>query len=124
MSSVVDNITVDCADPWELAQFWTKVTGRPIGEEDEQGDPEVGILLDSGVTLLFIGVPEPKAGKNRLHVCLKPDNLTRDEEVERLLELGAKLHSDHRREDGGGWVVLQDPEGNEFCVQRSAAEMS
>ncbi|MGV9293345.1 MULTISPECIES: VOC family protein [Amycolatopsis] len=122
MTSYVDNITVDCADPWELAQFWTQVTGRPVGEDDKPGEEEIGVTLDSGVTLLFIAVPEPKTIKNRLHVCLKPDNGTRDEEVERLLEIGATLHSDHRREDGSGWVVLQDPEGNEFCVQRSVAE--
>ncbi|MFD2472431.1 VOC family protein [Amycolatopsis silviterrae] len=124
MTAYVDNITVDCADPWQLAQFWTQVTGRPVGEDDKQGDEEIGITLDSGVTLLFIAVPEPKTSKNRLHVCLKPDDATRDEEVERLLKAGATLHSDHRREDGGGWVVLQDPEGNEFCVQRSVAEMA
>ena len=121
MTSVVHNITVDCADPWELAKFWTEVTGRPVGEDDHQGDPEIGITLDSGVTLLFIAVPEPKAGKNRLHLCLRPD-VPRDEEVDRLLKLGATLHSDHRRGDGSGWAVLQDPEGNEFCVLRSAAE--
>ena len=121
MTSVVDNITVDCADPWQLAQFWTQVTGRPVGEDDKQGDPEIGITLDSGVTLLFIAVPEPKTVKNRLHLCLTPD-VPREEEVDRLLKLGATLHSDHRREDGSGWAVLQDPEGNEFCVLRSAAE--
>ncbi|WP_043835433.1 MULTISPECIES: VOC family protein [unclassified Amycolatopsis] len=122
MTSYVDNITVDCADPWALAQFWTKVTGRPVGEDDRQGDPEIGITLDSGVTLLFIAVPETKTVKNRMHLCLAPDDGTRDEEVDRLLKLGATLHSDHRRDDGTGWAVLQDPEGNEFCVLRSAAE--
>nr|WP_324617267.1 VOC family protein [Streptomyces bicolor] len=60
-------------------------------------------------------VPEPKAGKNRLHLCLRPDT-SRDAEVERLLTLGASLVADHRRPDGWGWVVLADPEGNEFCV--------
>ncbi|WP_275294348.1 VOC family protein [Amycolatopsis sp. La24] len=122
MTSYVDNITVDCADPWALAQFWTKVTGRPVGEDGRQGDPEIGITLDSGVTLLFIAVPETKTIKNRMHLCLAPDDGTRDEEVDRLLKLGATLHSDHRRDDGTGWAVLQDPEGNEFCVLRSAAE--
>ncbi|GAA1032279.1 MULTISPECIES: VOC family protein [Amycolatopsis] len=121
MTSVVDNITVDCADPWKLAQFWTQVTGRPVGEDDKPGEEEIGITLDSGVTLLFIAVPEPKTTKNRLHLCLTPD-VPREEEVDRLLKLGATLHSDHRREDGSGWAVLRDPEGNEFCVLRSAAE--
>ncbi|MFF0145623.1 hypothetical protein ATK36_1815 [Amycolatopsis sulphurea] len=121
MTAVVQNISVDCADPWQLAQFWTAVTGRPVGSDDRPGDPEIGIELDSGVLLLFLAVPEPKAGKNRLHLCLRPDR-PRDEEVEHLLALGATLHSDHRRPDGTGWAVLQDPEGNEFCVLRSAEE--
>ncbi|GAA3575422.1 VOC family protein [Amycolatopsis ultiminotia] len=121
MTAVVDKITVDCTDPWQLAQFWTAVTGRPVDDEDQPGDPEVGIALESGVMMLFIAVPEPKAGKNRLHVCLRPD-VPRDEEVQRLLSLGATLYADHRRPDGTGWAVLQDPEGNEFCVERSAAE--
>jgi predicted enzyme related to lactoylglutathione lyase len=59
--------------------------------------------------------------KNRLHLCLQPD-IPRDEEVERLLGLGATLFDDRRNPDGTGWAVLTDPEGNEFCVLRSAAE--
>jgi len=67
-------------------------------------------------------VPEPKTVKNRVHLDLMPDDRTRDEEVERLLGIGAALVADHRKPDGGGWVVLADPGGNEFCVERSAAE--
>jgi predicted enzyme related to lactoylglutathione lyase len=67
-------------------------------------------------------VPEPKTVKNRVHLDLMPDDRTRDEEVERLLGIGATLVADHRRPDGAGWVVLADPEGNEFCIERSAAE--
>jgi hypothetical protein len=53
-----------------------------------------------------------------------PTERTRDEEVERVLGMGAKLYEDHRVPDGRGWVTLQDPEGNEFCVERSDAERS
>ncbi len=60
--------------------------------------------------------------KNRLHVDLQPTDRTRDEEVARLLGIGATLYADHRRPDGKGWAVLADPEGNEFCVERSDAE--
>ena len=67
-------------------------------------------------------MPEPKTVKNRVHLDLEPTDRTRDEEVERLLKIGATLVADHRRPDGTGWVVLADPEGNEFCVERSAAE--
>jgi predicted enzyme related to lactoylglutathione lyase len=67
-------------------------------------------------------VPEPKTDKNRVHLDLVPADGTRDEEVERLLGIGATLVADHRRPDGTGWVVLADPEGNELCIERSAAE--
>jgi Glyoxalase-like domain len=67
-------------------------------------------------------VPEAKTVKNRVHLDLEPDDRTRDQEVERLLGIGATLVDDQRRPDGRGWVVLADPEGNEFCVERSPAE--
>jgi predicted enzyme related to lactoylglutathione lyase len=60
--------------------------------------------------------------KNRLHLDLIPTSGTRDSEVTRLVGIGATIVADQRRPDGKGWVVLADPEGNEFCVERSAAE--
>ncbi len=121
MPSSVLNVSVDCADPYPLCRFWSQVTGKPIPDEDQPGDDEVGFELNDGTTLLFLRVPEPKTVKNRLHLCLQPD-IPRDEEVERLLGLGATLVDDRRHPDGTGWAVLGDPEGNEFCVLRSAAE--
>jgi hypothetical protein len=119
------NITVDCADPYILATFWSQVTGYQEDPEDPNnpGDPE-GFLhgQDGQPNLLFVTVPEPKTVKNRVHLDLMPTDRTRDQEVERLLGLGASLVADHRRPDGSGWVVLADPEGHEFCVERSAAE--
>ncbi|MFI9006871.1 VOC family protein [Actinosynnema sp. NPDC053489] len=123
MTSLVHHITVDCRDAYALAGFWSQVTGRPISADDQPGDPEALVALGEGPGLLFIQVPEPKAVKNRLHLDLRPD-IPRDAEVERLLGIGAALVSDMRRPDGTGWVVLADPEGNEFCVERSAAERS
>ncbi len=67
-------------------------------------------------------MPESKAGKNRVHLDVVPTDRTRDEEVERLVALGASQLDDRRRPDGTGWVVLADPEGNEFCVERSDGE--
>ena len=67
--------------------------------------------------LLFIEVPEAKQVKNRVHFDLDPVEGSRDEELARLLELGATVVDDRRLPDGTGWVVLADPEGNEFCVQ-------
>jgi predicted enzyme related to lactoylglutathione lyase len=121
MPSSVLNVSVDCADPYQLCRFWSEVTGKPIPEEDQPGDDEVGFELNDGTTLLFLRVPGPKTVKNRLHLCLQPD-IARDEEISRILGLGATLVNDLRNPDGTGWAVLADPEGNEFCVLRSAAE--
>ena len=125
MTALPRNITFDCADPYLLATFWSQVTGYQEDPEDgnEPGDPEGFLAGPEGQpNLLFIAVPEPKSVKNRVHLDLMPADRTRDEEVERLLKIGATLVADHRRPDGTGWVVLADPEGNEFCVERSAAE--
>jgi hypothetical protein len=59
-----------------------------------------------------------------MHLDLQPHDRTREEEVARLLGLGASVVEDHRKEDGSGWVWLADPEGNDFCVERSADERS
>jgi predicted enzyme related to lactoylglutathione lyase len=79
---------------------------------------------DGRTRVLFIEVPEPKQGKNRLHFDLRPVDLTREQEVERLIALGATVLADHRRPDGSGWCTLADPEGNEFCVLRSDLEVA
>jgi hypothetical protein len=125
MTACPHNITFDCADPYALAGFWSQVTGYEEDPENgnQPGDPE-GLLVgpDGQPNLLFIAVPEPKTVKNRVHLDLRPTDRTRDEEVDRLLGLGASLVADHRQPDGTGWAVLADPEGNEFCVERSAAE--
>ena len=78
---------------------------------------------DGATRLLFIEVPDAKQVKNRLHLDLRPADGGRDAELERLLGLGATEVDDRRLPDGRGWVVLADPEGNEFCILRSVAEM-
>ncbi len=82
---------------------------------------ETAVILPEGLQLYFNQVPERKTVKNRIHLCLRPET-SREEEVQRLLGLGATLVADRREPDGAGWTVLADPEGNEFCVLRSAAE--
>ncbi|MEJ7652983.1 MAG: VOC family protein [Chloroflexia bacterium] len=122
MTSRINHITFDCADPYALAGFWSQVLGYQEDPENPNapGDPEGFIAPpDGGPALLFIIVPEPKSVKNRVHLDIMPTDRTRDEEVARLLELGAVQVADHRRSDGTGWAVLADPEGNEFCVERS-----
>ncbi|MEU2559868.1 VOC family protein [Streptomyces longispororuber] len=122
MVSVVQNVAIDCANPYELARFWSGVTGRPLHPEDAPGDRETQVLLSArGPVLHFNQVPEAKAGKNRVHLCLRPET-SRDQEVERLLGLGATFVADHRNPDGSGWAILADPEGNEFCVLRSDSD--
>ncbi len=121
MTSDLLNVAFDCTDPYRLALFWSEVTGCSVSEDDHPGDPEASVPLTNGTRLWFNQVPEAKVVKNRLHVCLQPDTL-RDEEVERLMAAGATMVADRRKDDGTGWAVMADPEGNEFCVLRSAAE--
>lgn len=121
MTSLVRHMTFDCSDAYRQATFWAEVLGGKLADDDFPGDPEA-LVEAEGVTLLFVTVPDAKAGKNRVHVDLQPQDRTREEEVERLLALGATLVGDHRRPDGRGWATLADLEGNEFCVERSAAE--
>ncbi|MFD7082449.1 VOC family protein [Streptomyces sp. NPDC002181] len=116
----IRTITFDCTgDPYDLGLFWSGLLGRPLADDDKPGDPEA-VIEDpqGGPTLLFVRVPEGKEAKNRIHLDLKPHGRTREEEVARVQALGARLVADHTRPDGGGWVVLADPEGNEFCVER------
>jgi len=125
MTMRVSNVTFDCDDPYTLAQFWSEVTGfREDPENGNEPDDPEGLLVapDNQLNLLFIKVPEPKSVKNRVHLDFMPTECTHVEEVARLLTIGATLVDDHRQPDGTGWVVFADPEGNEFCVERSAAE--
>ncbi|WP_411111244.1 VOC family protein [Streptomyces sp. c-19] len=119
MTSLVRHVTIDCADAHALAAFWAQVLDAEVTAEDGVGDPEV---VSAGADLLFIQVPEAKTVKNRVHLDLQPQDRTRDEEIERLLGLGATLVDDRRNPDGTGWATLADPEGNEFCVERNAVE--
>lgn len=118
----VHNITFDCADARALARFWSHLTGWNVYYDS---DPEVLVApsyphADTG--LLFIPVPEGKTAKNRVHLDLQPIGLTRDEAVTQALTLGARVLADHRTTDGAGWVTMADPEGNEFCLERSDSE--
>jgi catechol 2,3-dioxygenase-like lactoylglutathione lyase family enzyme len=125
MTSSFRNVTVDCRDPVALARFWAAVLGWNVYFDD---DPEVLVAPSyppsGGPTMLFIPVPEPRTVKNRVHVDLMPTDRTRDEEIARLVDLGATLVEDHRDKSGEGlgWMWLADPEGNDFCVERSAQE--
>ena len=131
MASRVTEISVDCADPVSLARFWAAALDYVVLDEDPDlveigpaGRVDEQLLADvrSGPvapTIFFARVPEGKVVKNRLHLDLSPVDADRDTEVARLEELGAR-RTDLAPADST-WVVMLDPEGNEFCVLRSLA---
>ncbi|HEX6873426.1 MAG TPA: VOC family protein [Micromonosporaceae bacterium] len=127
MVSFISHTTVDCANAYALSCWWRDVLGYIDVPDDpnEPGHPECMITSpDQRHRLLFIEVPDGKQVKNRIHFDLRPQAGTRDEELVRLLQLGATQVGDLRNPDGTGWVVLADPEGNEFCILRSRAEVA
>jgi hypothetical protein len=132
MASRLTEISLDCHDPDLLAAFWTAALDWVVLDR-EPGLVEIGParsddqgLLDavrSGPvppTMFLAAVEEGKVVKNRMHLDLSPVDCSRDEEVERLLALGA-TRADVGQTGEESWVVLADPEGNEFCVLRSLA---
>jgi Glyoxalase-like domain len=106
-------VAVDAADPARLSRWWAEVLGYRILDESAD-DVIVGPGEHASPVLYFTRTGEAKVGKNRLHIDLTPDD--RDAEVERLLDMGAR-HVDIGQGEPS-WVVLADPEGNEFCVLR------
>lgn len=127
--AIIRTITFDCTDPGVVGRFWELLLGWPLETTpDGSGAFDIGEAFltnpRGGPNLLFQRVPEPKQVKNRVHLDLGPTDRTRDLEVKRLSAAGATVVGDHRNPDGTGWVVMADPEGNEFCVERSDAERS
>jgi hypothetical protein len=126
MGSRLTEISVDCHDPVAQAAFWAAALGYHVVHTEEglveiapweREPPDLAEQVRQGpvvATLLFATVPEAKTVKNRLHLDVRPIDSSHEAEVERLIGLGAR-----RADVGQGevpWVVLADPEGNEFCV--------
>jgi predicted enzyme related to lactoylglutathione lyase len=113
------NVTFDCIDARVVAEFWSAVTGFPLERVDMPGNPFwIASAPGGGLPrLVFVSVPEQKAIKNRVHLDLMPDRYDQAGELERLTALGARVIDDRRELDPGGWVVMADPEGNEFCLE-------
>jgi hypothetical protein len=122
MTSKFTELAIDCADPAGLARFWCSVLGYEV-----QGDDDGVITIGSPVVpegknrpgpvppvLTFARVPEGKTVKNRVHLDVNPTDREQDEEIARLVGLGATVVGDNRPEFS--WVTLADPEGNEFDV--------
>jgi hypothetical protein len=114
MSLRLGNVTVDCADPRRVAEFWSAALDQPIDEGGSEFFVTIGLHDQASTTgWFFIKVPEGKSGKNRVHVDLRSDD--RATEVARLIGLGAQPFGDYD-EYGAKWTTLLDVEGNEFCV--------
>jgi predicted enzyme related to lactoylglutathione lyase len=122
VTSSIRWISYDCADPEPLARFYAAVTGWPLDPDNEPDESAVLPPAPGQPGLLFTRVPEGKVVKNRLHLDLQPTDRTRDEEVDRVIGLGATVLADRRGANRTGWIVLADPEGNEFCMNTSPAE--
>jgi predicted enzyme related to lactoylglutathione lyase len=127
VASTLDTVTVDCAEPGRLANFWAASLAWVVDDADDEGafirPPEGGHGGSSRETvaarptgLFFQKVPEPKTVKNRIHLDLRPPD-SMAAEVERSKSLGATVQ---QRVDveGSFWTVMLDPEGNEFCILR------
>jgi Glyoxalase-like domain len=116
----IQNISIDAADPRSLAAFWEAALGwRRTFENDDEvvleppaGSPEDGIVPD----VVLLRVDDARVIKNRLHLDLRPTDQAA--EVARLEALGA-ARIDVGQADDVTWVVLSDPDGNEFCVLRA-----
>ena len=125
MASLISHTTVNTLDAYTLSCWWRDL----LGWTDVPGDPnepghEECMIVDpaTGRMVLFIEVDELQPKEGRFHFDLMPTDRTRDEEIQRVLELGARQVADRRNPDGTGWMVLADPDGNQFCVIRSAEE--
>ncbi|HMK99017.1 MAG TPA: VOC family protein [Acidimicrobiales bacterium] len=111
MSLEWEQTIVASRDASSLGRWWREALGWVV-VNDDPNEFEIRPKSDRFPGLLFVPVPEPKTAKNRLHLDFRPDD--QDREVERMLTLGAS-----RVDVGQGeqpWVVLSDPEGNEFCI--------
>jgi predicted enzyme related to lactoylglutathione lyase len=119
MTSRISHTSFDAIDAHAQSLFWSKVLDFTEDPDDPNlpGHEECLITSrDQSQLLLFITVTDGKQLKNRVHLDLRPADCSREEEVDRVVALGATFLADFRRPDGSGWITLADPEGNEFCI--------
>lgn len=122
-TSAISGIAIDAHDPRLVAGFWVEALRWEVLEDSDE-IVSIGPADGQGPGIDVIAVPEAKTVKNRLHLDLRPDGGTQADEVDRLLALGATV-ADVGQGPDVTWVVLADPEGNEFCVlQRSVQEVA
>jgi predicted enzyme related to lactoylglutathione lyase len=114
MPSQLAVIAIDAIQPQVVADFWCAVLGWHVVDEDS-GVISIAPQDETWPSIDVVAVPEGKTVKNRLHFDLRADGLSTTEELERLLALGARRTNVGQGPDVS-WVVLSDPEGNEFCL--------
>lgn len=107
-------VTLDCLNTDRLAEFWEQALSPLYYRRSLDAPPYLSLVSDHGPTLLLQRVPEAKQSKNRMHLDLGVSDV--QAEVDRMIDLGATVVSGDHAEIGFHWSVLQDPEGNEFCV--------
>lgn len=120
MACRISELVLDCRDPEALAAFWCEVLGFVVIHR-EDGDVEIGPREGFGglqPTLVLSRSEAPAPGKMRLHIDVNATDRDQDAELERLLAAGARP-ADVGQTGEESWVVLQDPEGNEFCLLRA-----
>jgi predicted enzyme related to lactoylglutathione lyase len=115
MGAKLTEVVIDCAEPRRVADFWAAVLGYEVVDTGQLGEVEIAAPGGSYPTLVFVPVPEAKTVKDRIHLDVNATGNDQATELVRLLALGA------RRVDVGQsadvtWIVLADPEGNEFCL--------
>ncbi|HEX6919695.1 MAG TPA: VOC family protein [Actinomycetes bacterium] len=117
MASRFTELVIDCHDPVRLGEFWSQLLGYEVAETSLEGEylyVELKGPDGSGPTLLLLQTPDDKVVKNRVHLDVNATDRDQEAEVERALALGA-THVDIGQGEKS-WVVLADPEGNEFCI--------
>ena len=121
MSLSIRQVTIDCKDASSLSDFWSKALG--YAKEDWGQEYGYGAAVfspdNAGIRLIFMPVPEQKVVKNRVHLDVRTEEGNREAEVRRLAKLGAKeVETKSVSTDTltSTWTIMQDPEGNEFCV--------
>ena len=129
MTSFISHTTVDCRNAYELSEWWKPVLGYVDIEDDPNlpGHEECMIRdPETGHQILFIEVADQELPAKRIHFDLRPRERDQGDEVAWLREYGATEVADHRGiyGPGSGWVTLADPEGNQFCVLRSRAQLA
>jgi catechol 2,3-dioxygenase-like lactoylglutathione lyase family enzyme len=120
MAARITEFVLDCLDPERLAAFWCEVLGFTVLDRNDD-EVVIGPVEGARWTLLFSRSTDPRNGKLRLHFDINATDRDQDDELHRLLELGAKP-AEIGQTGAESWYVLADPEGNEFCLLRSRVD--